>query len=81
MTGVQTCALPISLKAEGVVGLVVPHGNDQPDNAFRLERLRLGLSISRQIVEAHGGRLFAENLTDPDGTIRGARFTLLLPAA
>ena len=24
----------------------------------------LGLSISRQIVEAHGGRLFAENLTD-----------------
>ena len=41
----------------------------------------LGLSISRQIVEAHGGRLFAENLTDPDGTIRGARFTLLLPAA
>jgi len=41
----------------------------------------LGLSISRQIVEAHGGRLFAENLTDPDGSIRGARFTLLLPAA
>ena len=41
----------------------------------------LGLSISRQIVEAHGGRLFAENLTDPDGGIRGARFTLLLPAA
>jgi hypothetical protein len=34
----------------------------------------LGLSISRQIVEAHGGRLFAENLTDPDGSIRGARF-------
>src|SRR5215470_17261662 len=41
----------------------------------------LGLSISRQIVEAHGGRLFAENLTEPDGRVRGARFTLLLPAA
>ena len=27
------------------------------------------------------GGIFAENLTDPDGTIRGARFTLLLPAA
>ena len=50
----------------------------------------LGLSISRQIVEAHGGRLWAENrspLTDPvereDGSMRyaaGARFTVSLPA-
>ena len=28
----------------------------------------LGLTISQQIVEAHGGRIFAENLTDPDGS-------------
>jgi two-component system sensor histidine kinase ChvG len=41
----------------------------------------LGLSISRQIVEAHGGRLFAENVTEADGRICGARFTLLLPIA
>ena len=41
----------------------------------------LGLSISRQIVEAHGGRVFAENLGDPGGEIRGARFTLILPMA
>jgi two-component system sensor histidine kinase ChvG len=41
----------------------------------------LGLSISRQIVEAHGGRVFAENLSDPGGEIRGARFTLILPMA
>jgi two-component system, OmpR family, sensor histidine kinase ChvG len=41
----------------------------------------LGLSISRQIVEAHGGRIFAENLKGPDGAILGARFTILLPAA
>ncbi|HEY2113332.1 MAG TPA: HAMP domain-containing sensor histidine kinase, partial [Dongiaceae bacterium] len=41
----------------------------------------LGLSISRQIVEAHGGRIFAENLGDPGGEIRGARFTLILPIA
>jgi len=41
----------------------------------------LGLSISRQIVEAHGGTLTAENIVDPDDpeTVRGARFTVRLP--
>jgi two-component system sensor histidine kinase ChvG len=40
----------------------------------------LGLSISRQIVSAHGGRIWAENRRAPDGSIRGARFTVRLPA-
>jgi two-component system sensor histidine kinase ChvG len=39
----------------------------------------LGLSISRQIVETHGGRLIAENRTDEAGHIQGARITLTLP--
>jgi anti-sigma regulatory factor (Ser/Thr protein kinase) len=40
----------------------------------------LGLSIARQIVEAHGGELKAENRTDTGG--RGsARFTVDLPKA
>ena len=41
----------------------------------------LGLSISKQIVEAHRGRIWAENLIDPRDkvTVRGARFTIRLP--
>ena len=39
----------------------------------------LGLSIARQIVEAHGGRIHAENRLDSAGEIIGARFTVHLP--
>jgi len=41
----------------------------------------LGLSISKQIVEAHRGRIWAENRIDPrdKGTVRGARFAIRLP--
>ena len=39
----------------------------------------LGLSISRQIVEVHDGKIVAENLRDADGKITGARFVVELP--
>ena len=39
----------------------------------------LGLSIARQIVEAHGGRIHAENRQDADGKVIGARFVVELP--
>ncbi len=39
----------------------------------------LGLSISRQIVEAVGGALSAENIPGPEGSVLGARFTITLP--
>jgi len=41
----------------------------------------LGLSISKQIVEAHRGVIRAENLRSPDGATTGARFIVRLPAA
>ncbi len=41
----------------------------------------LGLSISRQIVAAHGGTIRAENRRDETGRILGARFLVTLPAA
>ncbi|MCW5700834.1 MAG: histidine kinase, partial [Rhodospirillales bacterium] len=40
----------------------------------------LGLSISKQIIDAHKGEIFAENLRDRDGRVRGARFVVRLPA-
>jgi two-component system sensor histidine kinase ChvG len=41
----------------------------------------LGLSISRQIVEALKGRISAENRRDESGRVIGARFLVLLPQA
>jgi len=40
----------------------------------------LGLSISKQIVEAHRGRIWAENRRDASGAICGARFSIRLPS-
>ena len=39
----------------------------------------LGLSISKQIVEAHRGRIWAENRYDASGKVCGARFLIRLP--
>ena len=39
----------------------------------------LGLSIVRQIVEAHGGRVTATNRLDASGAVSGARFEVALP--
>jgi two-component system sensor histidine kinase ChvG len=41
----------------------------------------LGLSIARQIIDAHGGRIWAENRIDETGAVKGARFTIILPEA
>ncbi len=39
----------------------------------------LGLSIARQIIEAHGGAIHAENRPGAGGLVLGARFVVALP--
>jgi len=39
----------------------------------------LGLSIARQVIEAHGGTIQAANRIDAEGRILGARFVVILP--
>ena len=41
----------------------------------------LGLNISKQIVEAHGGNVWAENRLSETGGVVGARFIVRLPAS
>jgi two-component system sensor histidine kinase ChvG len=53
---------------------------DRPEPDAFGKNSGLGLSISRQIMQALGGSLDAENATDEDGKTTGARFIIRLPA-
>ncbi|MGB5800582.1 MAG: ATP-binding protein, partial [Mesorhizobium sp.] len=69
------------IRAEQIDRIFERFYTDRPSSEAFGQNSGLGLSISRQIVEAHGGTLTAENIpgTKP-GDIRGARFVVTLPA-
>jgi two-component system sensor histidine kinase ChvG len=82
--------LPVRIRVEDV-GPGIPPDNletvferfytSRPKGAAFGSNSGLGLSIVRQIVEAHGGRVWAENRRGDDGQVAGARFEIALPAA
>ncbi|MER9524691.1 sensor histidine kinase [Mesorhizobium sp. M0292] len=69
------------IRADAIDRIFERFYTDRPTGEAFGQNSGLGLSISRQIVEAHGGTLTAENIpgTKP-GDIKGARFVVTLPA-
>ncbi|MBB4570439.1 two-component system sensor histidine kinase ChvG [Rhizobium leucaenae] len=69
------------IQAENIDRIFERFYTDRPEAEGFGQNSGLGLSISRQIAEAHGGSLRAENIVDGDGAaLLGARFILSLPA-
>ncbi|MGA1804615.1 stimulus-sensing domain-containing protein [Rhizobium sp. HT1-10] len=69
------------IQAEDIDRIFERFYTDRPEAEGFGQNSGLGLSISRQIAEAHNGSLRAENIVDGDsGQSIGARFILSLPA-
>lgn len=69
------------IQAENIDRIFERFYTDRPESEGFGQNSGLGLSISRQIAEAHGGSLRAENIVeDESGKLLGARFILALPA-
>src|SRR5690606_5923677 len=69
------------IRAEKIDRIFERFYTDRPPGEAFGQNSGLGLSISRQIIEAHGGTLTAENIPGgKPGEVKGARFVVALPA-
>lgn len=69
------------IRVENIERIFERFYTDRPAGEAFGQNSGLGLSISRQIVEAHGGTLNAENIQgSKPGDYAGARFVVTLPA-
>ena len=55
--------------------------SERPDSEAFGNHSGLGLSICKQVIEAHGGRIMVENRLGDDNQVLGACFTVRLPQA
>jgi two-component system, OmpR family, sensor histidine kinase ChvG len=68
------------IRAEKIDRIFERFYTDRPQGEAFGQNSGLGLSISRQIIEAHNGTITADNMTDAKtGEITGARFIVSLP--
>ena len=69
------------IRAENIEKIFARFYTDRPSSESFGQNSGLGLSISRQIIEAHGGTITAENIaSSKPGQYAGARFIVVLPA-
>ncbi|MCZ2203467.1 sensor histidine kinase [Bartonella sp. A05] len=71
------------IRSENIDHIFERFYTDRPNEDAFGQNSGLGLSISRQIIEAHNGTLTAENIFDPSlkNKKTGARFIIVLPFA
>ncbi len=68
------------IRAEKIERIFERFYTDRPQGEAFGQNSGLGLSISQQIIQAHGGTISAENATDAKtGAVSGARFSVVLP--
>ncbi|BBL52798.1 histidine kinase [Bartonella quintana] len=71
------------IRSENIERIFERFYTDRPSEDTFGQNSGLGLSISRQIIEAHNGTITAENIVDPklENSKIGARFIIMLPFA